>query len=88
MNTQFDGIAEFVAAAKLGSFTAAAAQLGVTKSAVGRAVSRLEIRLDAKLFRSARTGGQGPDRSPQRIRPIVRCAVAARFGGTISRVDA
>jgi DNA-binding transcriptional LysR family regulator len=50
MNTQFDGIAEFVAAAKLGSFTAAAAQLGVTKSAVGRAVSRLEIRLDAKLF--------------------------------------
>ncbi len=45
MNTRFDGIAEFVAVARLGSFTAAATELGVTKSAVGRAVSRLEARL-------------------------------------------
>jgi DNA-binding transcriptional LysR family regulator len=36
MSTQFDGIAEFVAVAQLGSFTAAAEKLGVTKSAVGR----------------------------------------------------
>jgi DNA-binding transcriptional LysR family regulator len=50
MNTRFDGIAEFVAVAQLGSFTAAANQLGVTKSAVGRAVSRLEARLRAKLI--------------------------------------
>ncbi len=47
---RFDGIAEFVAVARRGSFTAAAAELGVTKSAVGRAVSRLEARLGAKLF--------------------------------------
>ena len=48
--TRFDGIAEFVAVARLGSFTAAAAELGVTKSAVGRAVSRLEARLGVKLL--------------------------------------
>lgn len=47
---QFDGIAEFVAAARLGTFTAAAGELGLTKSAVARAVSRLEARLDAKLL--------------------------------------
>jgi DNA-binding transcriptional LysR family regulator len=50
LTTRFDGIAEFVAVARLGSFTAAAAELGVTKSAVGRAVSRLEARLGAKLL--------------------------------------
>jgi DNA-binding transcriptional LysR family regulator len=50
MFTRFDGISEFVAAANLGSFTAAAAELGVTKSAVGRAVSRLERRLSVKLL--------------------------------------
>ena len=49
MNIQFDGIAEFVAIARLGSFTAATDQLGITKSAIGRAVSRLEARLGAKL---------------------------------------
>lgn len=47
---RFDGIAEFVAVARLRSFTAAAGELGVTKSAVGRAVSRLEARLGAKLI--------------------------------------
>ncbi|HTJ91715.1 MAG TPA: LysR family transcriptional regulator [Pararobbsia sp.] len=46
----FDGIAEFVAVARLGTFTAAADELGLTKSAVARAVSRLEARLDAKLL--------------------------------------
>src|SRR5262245_66247898 len=50
MDTRFDGIAEFVAVTRLGSFTAVAAELGMTKSAVGRAVSRLEARLGAKLL--------------------------------------
>lgn len=36
--------------ARLGTFTAAADELGLTKSAVARAVSRLEARLDAKLL--------------------------------------
>ncbi|WP_271895978.1 LysR family transcriptional regulator [Candidatus Phyllobacterium onerii] len=50
MNTLFDGIPEFVAVARLGSFTRAAGELGVTKSAAARAVSRLEVRLGAKLL--------------------------------------
>jgi DNA-binding transcriptional LysR family regulator len=50
MSTRFDGITEFVAVTRLGSFTAAATELGMTKSAVGRAISRLEARLDTKLL--------------------------------------
>jgi DNA-binding transcriptional LysR family regulator len=50
MKTRFDGILEFVVVTQLGSFTAAAAELGATKSAVGRAVSRLESRLGTKLL--------------------------------------
>lgn len=50
MNNRFDGIVEFVAATRLGSFTAVAAELGITKSAVGRAVSRLEARLGSQLL--------------------------------------
>lgn len=49
-SVDFDGIAEFVAVARLGTFTAAADALGLTKSAVARAVSRLETRLGAKLL--------------------------------------
>lgn len=47
---QFSGIAVFVAAARAGSFTAAADRLGITKSAVGKSVARLEQRLGIKLF--------------------------------------
>jgi DNA-binding transcriptional LysR family regulator len=47
---QVDGIPEFILAAQLESFTAAALQLGVTSSAVGKSVSRLEKRLGIKLL--------------------------------------
>lgn len=47
---QFDGISEFILTAQLQSFTAVALQLGVTSSAVGKAVSRLETRLGLKLL--------------------------------------
>lgn len=40
----------FVAVAREGNFTRAAAQLGVTQSAVSQAVSSLEARLDIRLF--------------------------------------
>jgi DNA-binding transcriptional LysR family regulator len=46
----FDGIPEFTMVAQVQSFTAAALQLGVTSSAVGKSVSRLENRLGVKLL--------------------------------------
>ena len=46
----FDGIREIVSAAQSLSFTAAALELGVTSSAVGKSVTRLEARLGVKLL--------------------------------------
>lgn len=44
------GIATFVAVARAASFTEAGERLGISKSAVGKAVARLEQRLGVKLF--------------------------------------
>ncbi len=44
------GTAVFVAAARAGSFTVAAERLGLTKSAVGKTIARLETRLGVRLF--------------------------------------
>lgn len=44
------GVATFVAVARASSFTQAGEQLGISKSAVGKAVARLEARLGVKLF--------------------------------------
>jgi DNA-binding transcriptional LysR family regulator len=44
------GVAVFVAAARARTFTDAADRLGLTKSAVGKSVARLEERLGFKLF--------------------------------------
>lgn len=44
------GVAMFVAVARAGTFTQAAAELGITKSAVGKSIARLEERLELKLF--------------------------------------
>lgn len=46
----FSGVREFVSAVRTGSFTAAGAALGLTGSAVGKSVSRLEARLGTKLL--------------------------------------
>ncbi len=46
----FAGVREFVEAVRTGSFTAAGAEVGLTGSAVGKSVSRLEARLGTKLL--------------------------------------
>ncbi|SFN89974.1 DNA-binding transcriptional regulator, LysR family [Cohaesibacter marisflavi] len=46
----FAGVREFVEAVRSGSFTGAGMQLGLTGSAVGKSVSRLEARLGTKLL--------------------------------------
>lgn len=50
ISSRFDGIPEFLLSAQLESFTAAAVRLGVTSSAVGKSVTRLESRLGVKLL--------------------------------------
>ena len=50
MEDRFAGIREFVATIDGGSFTAAAVELGVTGSAVGKSISKLEARLGAQLL--------------------------------------
>ncbi len=47
---RFAGIDAFVAAARAGSFTAAAAVLGMTPSGVAKSVTRLEARIGLKLL--------------------------------------
>ena len=44
------GVVIFVTAARAGSFTLAADRLGITKSAVGKSIAKLEDRLGCKLF--------------------------------------
>jgi DNA-binding transcriptional LysR family regulator len=50
MEDRFAGIREFVATVDGGSLTAAANRLGVTGSAVGKSISRLEARLGVQLL--------------------------------------
>jgi len=50
MDECFDGIREFVTTIDSGSFSAAALELGVTGSAVGKSISRLEKRLGVQLL--------------------------------------
>ena len=50
MADQLGGIAAFVKAAEASSFAVAAQQLGLSRSAVGKAVARLEERLGVQLF--------------------------------------
>ena len=50
MEDQFTGIKEFVTAIDKGSFTAAAEALGVTGSAIGKSISKLEHRIGVQLL--------------------------------------
>ncbi|WP_372028412.1 LysR family transcriptional regulator [Pseudomonas kurunegalensis] len=50
IDQSLSGVTIFVAAARAGSFTIAADRLGITKSAVGKSIAKLEDRLGCKLF--------------------------------------
>ncbi len=50
IETQFSGVVEFVETLKTGSFTSAGKQLGLTGSAVGKSITRLEKKLGTKLL--------------------------------------
>ncbi|MCF5553922.1 LysR family transcriptional regulator, partial [Pseudomonas syringae] len=46
----FQGVITFMVAARSNSFTEAAGRLGISKSAVGKSIARLEARLGVQLF--------------------------------------
>lgn len=50
MTATLEDLVPFVHAAEAGSFALAATRLGVTRSAVGKAIARLEARLGVRLF--------------------------------------
>jgi DNA-binding transcriptional LysR family regulator len=50
LHSHLQGISAFVHAVETGSFTAAAARMGVSKSATGKSVARLEDRLGIRLL--------------------------------------
>lgn len=50
IHSHLQGISAFVHAVETGSFTAAAARMGVSKSATGKSVARLEVRLGVRLL--------------------------------------
>jgi hypothetical protein len=47
---RFGDITAFIAVVKAGSFTAAASSLGLTRSAVGKSIVRLETQLGVRLL--------------------------------------
>ncbi|MEK6298441.1 MAG: LysR family transcriptional regulator, partial [Paraburkholderia tropica] len=56
MNDKLDGVATFVQVVEAGSFALAAERLNLTRSAVGKAITRLETRLGVRLLhRSTRS---------------------------------
>ena len=50
MRDRFEGVAVFVASVEAGGFSRAAEQLALSRSAVGKAIARLEARLNVRLF--------------------------------------
>ncbi|MDL2408365.1 LysR family transcriptional regulator [Rhizobium calliandrae] len=50
MNDMLNGIPEFVEAVEAGGFSAAAARMNLSRSAIGKTIARLERRLNTRLF--------------------------------------
>lgn len=50
MDDRLKGVATFVLTVEAGSFAVAASRMGVTRSAVGKSIARLERRVGARLF--------------------------------------
>jgi DNA-binding transcriptional LysR family regulator len=68
---KFDDLAAFAAVVRAGSFTRAAAQLGVTQSALSQTVRSLERRLDLKLLNRT-TRSLSPTEAGERLFQAVR----------------
>lgn len=78
-DTAFDGIKAFLTVAELKSFTAAAARLGVTTTAISKAVKLLELRHDTVLFQRT---------TRQVALTEAGATLAAGLRGAVEQVDA
>jgi DNA-binding transcriptional LysR family regulator len=67
---RFDDLAAFAAVVRAGSFTRAAAQLGLTQSAISQTVRALESRLDLKLLNRT-TRSVSPTEAGERLYSVV-----------------
>lgn len=76
----------FEAAARLSSFTAAGAELGVTQSAVSHAIREIEARLSVSLFRRNGRRLELTD-AGKRYAPFVREALAKLRAGDLALTD-
>lgn len=92
---RLNGIRAFVQATDAGSFSQAAARLGLSKSAVGKAIARLERRLNVRLFhrttRSLSLTDEGHTFYASCVRALLElenaeAALAARFSTPAGRL--
>lgn len=65
MGDRLSGISVFVQAASAGSFAKAADQVGLTRSAVGKSIARLEERLNTRLFQRTPRGQSLTDKGQE-----------------------
>ena len=87
MNDRLSGVFTFVQAAEAGSFALAAQRLGVTRSAVGKSIARLEEQLGVQPWRFPDAEGglqEAPISSRVRFDDTEAIAVAATAGAGLA----
>jgi DNA-binding transcriptional LysR family regulator len=81
MSDALNGISVFVTAAEAGGFSAAAAKLHLSRSAVGKAISRLESRLGVRLFNRTTRAQSLTEDGQAYFEHCLRALEALRAGG-------
>jgi DNA-binding transcriptional LysR family regulator len=81
MSDALNGISVFVTAAEAGGFSAAAAKLHLSRSAVGKTISRLESRLGVRLFHRTTRAQSLTEDGQAYFEHCLRALDALRTGG-------
>jgi len=81
MSDVLNGVSVFVAAAESGGFSAAAAKLNLSRSAVGKTIARLEARLGVRLFHRTTRAQSLTEDGQAYFEHCLRALEALRAGG-------
>jgi DNA-binding transcriptional LysR family regulator len=81
MSDVLNGVSVFVAAAESGGFSAAAAKLHLSRSAVGKTIARLEARLGVRLFHRTTRAQSLTEDGQAYFEHCLRALAALRAGG-------